>query len=186
MNPRKTTDFIIIHCTATRPSQDIGVNDIRHMHMTRGFSDIGYHFVIRRSGEICAGRDRDLIGAHAKGYNARSIGVALVGGVHETKMQGRWPAPESNFTEAQWEALDETVDALLEAFPGASVIGHNEVAAKACPSFDVQEWLINRHQYELDRDGVMPLLRLDIPPLVRVDGSAGLPGNVCPRCGRPT
>lgn len=71
---------VILHCSATRDEGDlIGVEQIREWHLERGFEDVGYHYVIRRSGVIELGRKVDLVGAHTKGFNQNSIGVALVG-----------------------------------------------------------------------------------------------------------
>ena len=74
-------NLIVYHCTATKASQDFDVNDIRRMHLKRGWSDIGYHVLIKRNGEIQFGRPMSKIGAHVKGFNRTSIGVVWVGGV---------------------------------------------------------------------------------------------------------
>lgn len=71
---------IIIHCTATREGDDISVDTIRRWHLNRGWSDIGYHYVIDIKGNINAGRPIELMGAHTKGQNKYSIGIAYVGG----------------------------------------------------------------------------------------------------------
>lgn len=139
---RRATEFIIIHCAATPPSMDIGVREIDRWHRARGWRMVGYHLVIRRDGTVETGRDLRNSGAHARGYNSRSVSICLVGGVHEDTRQ-----PEDNFTKAQRYALEIQVQALREMFPDAKVIGHNEVAAKACPSFDVQEWLATVGQH---------------------------------------
>jgi len=83
-------DTVIVHCSATKPSMDIGVDVIRQWHMNKGWSDIGYHYVIRRNGAVELGRDLDKdgdvdeeIGAHAYGHNATSIGICLIGGVDD-------------------------------------------------------------------------------------------------------
>lgn len=122
-------DKIIIHCAYTPPSMDIGAAEIRQWHLARGWSDIGYHYVIRRNGEIEAGRALQTIGAHAKGYNRHSIGVCLVGG-----------KPDCNFTADQWESLHSLANELTAMHPGADLIGHNEVSPKSCPQFDVRAW----------------------------------------------
>ena len=54
MNKKKG---IIIHCSATKPSMDIGVKEINEWHLQRGWSGIGYHYVIRRNGDLETGRD---------------------------------------------------------------------------------------------------------------------------------
>lgn len=140
--PRKTTDLIVVHCSATKPTMDVGVKEIDRWHRARGFLEIGYHYIIRRDGSLETGRNIDDAGAHARGYNHRSIGVCMVGGVHETKMQGRWPAPDDNFTEDQWTTLEDLLKNLRNDYPEISIIGHNEISSKACPSFDVQEYLL--------------------------------------------
>jgi N-acetylmuramoyl-L-alanine amidase len=145
---RKRTDFIVIHCSATPPNMDIGAKEIDRWHRAQGWLKIGYHFVIRRNGEVEIGRDLMEPGAHAQGINEKSIGICLVGGVAMTDgkaTKGPWMAgaPEANFTLAQWETLDQLVADMQSQFPKAKVIGHREVsrAPKACPSFDVQRWL---------------------------------------------
>jgi len=129
---------VIIHCAATKPSMDIGASEIKKWHLDRGWKDIGYHYVIRRNGDIENGIAVALAGSHTKGHNANSIGICLVGGIND---KGE---PESNFTKAQWATLERLVRVLKVDFPHATVHGHREFAAKACPSFDVQEWLKNK------------------------------------------
>lgn len=133
-------DTLIIHCSATPPSMDVGVETIRKWHTDpkpagRGWADVGYHFVIRRDGRIEKGRPTEVPGAHAKGANASSIGICLIGGVDE---DGK---PDCNFTRSQWEVLGELVDDLFIAAGPFEVIGHREVSDKACPSFDVAAWM---------------------------------------------
>ena len=129
---------IIIHCAATPPSMNIGVKEIDRWHRLRGFFGIGYHYVIRRDGNIETGRDLNKIGAHAENHNTGSIGICLVGGVDKENK------PECNFTKEQWESLKELVESLKKSIPTIThIIGHNEVANKACPSFNVQKWIKN-------------------------------------------
>ena len=79
----KDVQFITLHCSATRPTQVAGVKEIRAWHKKKGWSDIGYHFVVRRDGTIEKGRDESIKGAHcaAKNGNVASIGICMVGGV---------------------------------------------------------------------------------------------------------
>lgn len=137
-------DTIIIHCAATKPSTDIGAKEIDNWHRAKGYFGIGYHYVIRRNGEVELGRPLDKAGAHAKGHNETSIGICLVGGIDD---RGN---PENNFTPEQWAELAKLVTDLQGRFGALKVIGHNEVAAKACPSFNVQKWL---------EGGMKPLLK---------------------------
>lgn len=122
---------IIIHCAYTKPSMDIGVNEIRDWHLKRGFNDVGYHYVIRRDGTIEKGRDHETVGAHTRGHNADSLGICLVGGMNE---EGQ---PDSNFTMAQYEALDTLLVNLEDMYEGSTVHGHREFSNKACPCFDI-------------------------------------------------
>ncbi len=150
--PRKRTDFIIIHCSATPPSMDIGAKEIDGWHRARGWLKIGYHKVVRRDGTIEDGRGLWDAGAHAKGYNSRSVGICMVGGVAEKGKRNeghgfsRTFLPEKNFTDCQWRSLRALIDVLLEEFPMARVIGHNEISSKDCPSWDLDTtpWLRER------------------------------------------
>ena len=64
-------DTIIVHCSATPEGRDVSVSEIRKWHKARGWSDIGYHFVITLDGTMNVGRPIEKIGAHAKGYNRK-------------------------------------------------------------------------------------------------------------------
>lgn len=144
-------DHIIIHCAATPPTSDIGAIDIDKWHRARGWFGCGYHYVIRRDGtlesEALGDRCRPLekAGAHVgdcgPGWNKRSIGICMAGGVNA---KGQ---PEDNFTEQQWLTLEELVGNLSRDFPGCKVMGHRDLIKltsappKACPCFDVKTWL---------------------------------------------
>jgi N-acetyl-anhydromuramyl-L-alanine amidase AmpD len=134
---RKSTDTIVIHCAATRPHMDIGVEEIRKWHKERGFEDIGYHYVIKRSGIVERGRDDSFQGAHAIAVNDTSVGICLVGGVDDDL---QW---QNNFTKAQFKSLISTIKLVKSKYEDIErIIGHNEVESKKeCPSFNVQEWL---------------------------------------------
>ena len=124
-----------IHCSATHPGMDIGADTIDKLHKQRGFRMIGYHEVVRRNGLIELGRMYNQQGAHAKGHNKDSLAICLIGGVDDLNK------PEDNFTDAQHTSLKQTLRHKLLLYPDATIHGHNEVSEKACPSFDVQEWL---------------------------------------------
>lgn len=131
----RSVNLLVIHCSATPPNMDIGAKEIRRWHKAKGWSDIGYHDVIRRDGSYERGRDYNRIGAHVRGYNRGSIGVCMVGGVDE------YNNPEDNFTDEQWESLTRYCRA-TKAQINVSIAGHNEFdKGKACPSFDVQRFL---------------------------------------------
>jgi len=137
----KPPEYIVIHCSATAEGEDVSAEDIRGWHLQRGWLDIGYHKVIRRDGTVENGRALDVPGAHARGFNNRSWGICLVGGVESDNK-----TPEANFTHAQWEALEATVRELLAIVPTATVLGHRDLprVSKACPSFDAVQWWSSR------------------------------------------
>ena len=138
-------EYIVIHCSATKanvdekitlPGEDIGVKEIRRWHIQRGWSDVGYHFVIRRDGTVEEGRPLARIGAHVQNYNANSIGICLVGGLDEKG------GAENNFEPPQWESLKALVADLKKRFPQAKIQGHRDFprVAKECPCFNAKEW----------------------------------------------
>lgn len=127
-------DTIFVHCTATPEGRDFTVADIRAWHKARGWSDIGYHYVVYRDGRIMLGRPVGQVGAHVADHNTGSIGITYVGGVAadgKTAKDTRTPAQRASML---W-----LVSALKAKHPRITKVrGHNEVAAKACPSFIVR------------------------------------------------
>lgn len=133
----RNINLIVIHCSATKKWQDVGAEDIRKWHLDRGWSDIGYHYVIKRNGDIQLGRPFEKMGAHARGYNRNSIGICLVGGLDD---DGK---PQDNFSFRQYFSLVSLLSPLIQKYPNVKIIGHGELpgVAKACPCFDVEDWL---------------------------------------------
>jgi N-acetyl-anhydromuramyl-L-alanine amidase AmpD len=138
--------MIVVHCTATRPewqseqSTKAKVSEVKRWHKDRGWSDIGYHYLIDRDGTIADGRPVERAGAHAKGYNSNSIGIAIFGG-HGGTANDEF---EENFTDAQDRALRRLIAQLQMEFPNINqVVGHNDLpkVTKACPTFKVQRWI---------------------------------------------
>lgn len=128
---------IIVHCSATPENRETTVEEIDKWHKARGWKSIGYHYVIYLDGSIHKGRDESEIGAHCADQNTNSIGVCYVGGVDSS---GK--TPKDTRTEAQKKSLLELLKKLKEKYPNATIHGHREFAAKACPSFDA------RHEYK--------------------------------------
>ncbi len=129
---------LVIHCADSKPSMDIGVDEITEWHRNRGFFTIGYHFVIRLDGTIENGRMIDEPGAHAKGHNKNSFGICMVGGMAE-----KGSKPENNFTPAQWASLGKLVKELYDHYPIKTIVGHRDLpkVTKTCPNFDVSDFL---------------------------------------------
>jgi N-acetyl-anhydromuramyl-L-alanine amidase AmpD len=141
---KESVRFIAVHCSATPPDMDIGVEDIRKWHKEQGWDDVGYHYVIQRDGLLEAGRPLDVQGAHVAGHNHESVGICLVGGVNKRK------EPDANFTAAQYASLESIIALILPRFPGAVVRGHRDFpgVTKACPSFDAIAWWSHRNVAE--------------------------------------
>ncbi len=135
-------NLIVVHCAATKPSMDIGVEEIRRWHMDKGWDDIGYHGVIRRDGTIEDGRPIEMRGAHCIPVNARSLAVVVVGGMGEDM------AAELNFKDVQYDSLKDLIATWMELYPriGESlhpVLGHSNLEPQRkpdCPGFDVRAW----------------------------------------------
>ncbi|WP_455592271.1 N-acetylmuramoyl-L-alanine amidase [Bacteroides sp.] len=138
-------DLIVIHCSATREDRCFTEHDLEVCHRRRGFNGTGYHLYIRKDGRIITTRPLERVGAHAKGYNAHSIGICYEGGLDN---RGR---PKDTRTEWQKHSLRVLVKTLLIDYPGCRVCGHRDLSpdrngngeiepeewVKACPCFNV-------------------------------------------------
>jgi N-acetylmuramoyl-L-alanine amidase len=132
---KRRIDEIIVHCTASREGQPLTVDAIRRMHIReRGWSDIGYHYVVYLDGSVHEGRNVNISGAHCTGHNTHSIGVVYVGGVMR---DGK--TPKDTRTEAQKAGLLKLLKDLKKLYPKATIHGHREYANKACPCFDARK-----------------------------------------------
>lgn len=131
---RKETKYIIVHCTANRPGCKMTVADFRREHQSRGFSEIGYHFLIFEDGRIAPGRPIEDVGAHcaAAGRNKDSIGIAYVGGLNVAGVTADTRTP------AQKESLRVLIEFCLLMYPDALIRGHREFdRGKVCPCFTI-------------------------------------------------
>ena len=126
-------DLIVIHCSATRATRSYTVDDCRRDHRARGYADIGYHFYITRDGVVHRGRPLHTEGAHARGFNRRSIGICYEGGLNARNR------PEDTRTPEQKETLHRLIERLKEDYPEARVVGHRDLPGvkKDCPCFEV-------------------------------------------------
>jgi len=136
-------DTLILHCTATRFDHDVTIDDIRVWHVARGWKREGYHFLIRLDGTIERGRPVDMIGAHAKGFNRTSLGLAYAGGIDKDGNA------TNTMSRDQTDAMFVLIDSLAVVFGQLKLIGHNDVTdRKTCPNFDVSEWWSSQRFYE--------------------------------------
>jgi len=124
---------IIIHCTATPEGRDVTKKDLYTWHVKeRGWSDIGYHFFIDLAGEVHECRPIERTGAHTKGHNWDSIGIAYAGGMNADNTKFK-----DTRNELQREALVDLLCQLHDTYGGV-VYGHRDFSSKDCPSFDAK------------------------------------------------
>lgn len=135
---------IVVHASATRAgwmktaSLAEQVAEIRRWHVDdRGWRDIAYHWLIGRQGDRLPGRAETEIGAGVAGHNRGVIHICLLGG-HGSSELDRF---EQNFTTDQARRLRETISWISQRTPISRIAGHNEYAAKACPGFQVSDFL---------------------------------------------
>lgn len=142
--------YLVIHCTATPEGREVTAADIRRWHTSplsqggRGWRQVGYTDIIHLDGTVERLVDNNE-DAHvdpwevtngAKGYNSVSRHIVYAGGCARN---GK--TPKDTRTAAQLKAMEAYVLDFHRRFPSVKIVGHNELAAKACPSFDVQKWL---------------------------------------------
>ena len=137
MIKRELTDTIVIHCSATPATMDIGVDKIREWHVGENqWEAVGYHHVIRRCGTLEPARPEEMQGAHAPVVNHRSVAVCLIGG---SDANGGWV---NNFKDEQFVTLKALLLNLIKKYEIKKIIGHYQVdSRKECPSFNVPDWL---------------------------------------------
>ena len=149
----RTITRIILHCSASVAGVNLSGNDIKCMHCNpvrlggRGWRNPGYHYVVRLDGTIDQILDVTHVANGVKGYNQESVHICYVGGLMK-KEQGKGesekslPAklvPANTMTSKQRAAIVALLLDLHKKFPQAKLYGHNQLAAKACPSFKVKE-----------------------------------------------
>lgn len=124
---------IIVHCTDSPESMDIGFVEIDKWHKERGWGmdvygqkmSCGYHYIIRRNGVVEVGRPESIMGAHCQGHNSYSIGIVLVG--------------RDKFEPVQFDVLRRVVADLKGRYGNLSVYPHNHYDKnKTCPNFGVK------------------------------------------------
>ena len=141
--PERSVDRVFIHCSASDNPKHDSIDVIRKWHtdeppLGHGWSDIGYHFFIKRDGTIENGRDLRRTPAAQRGHNRGTIAICVHG--------------LESFTSAQFEALRKLCNEINRSYSYITFHGHNEVNPhKTCPVFNVKEVL------GLDLDCRIPL-----------------------------
>lgn len=120
MNIRTKTEKLALHHAAAITCT---VQDIHRWHKEKGWSGMGYHFLVRKNGEIHRGRPINTVGAHAYGFNDESVGICFEGNFEKEKM-----------TKAQKEAGKWLVAYIRQLYPSITeVVGHRDLMPTACP-----------------------------------------------------
>lgn len=131
---------IILHVSDSPDDLDIGAKEIREWHLQKGWSDIGYHYVIKKNGEIEIGRELEKPGAHVRGHNVDSIGICWVG--------------RQNITNKAYAALTHLLLNLLDKYNLScqNILGHYEInPKKTCPNIEMEDYrnYIGKLRYEI-------------------------------------
>ena len=123
---------LIVHCSDSPQGRGDTVRDIDRWHKERGWSGVGYHYVILEDGTVQEGRDLWKAGAHAKGYNGY-VGVCLIG--------------KDSFTDEQMVSLEHLIRGMKFqfGFENDKILGHYDVSSKTCPNMDVQQFVIDHN-----------------------------------------
>lgn len=145
---KRTIKYLVVHCSATPEGRHHTAKDIDLWHKQRGFSEIGYNYVIQLNGTIETGRDVDKIPAHVENFNKESIGICYIGGcevVSHNRQKNKMPAEalraKDTRTKEQKTALLSLLKELKKLYPEAQILGHRDFpnVRKACPSFNAKE-----------------------------------------------
>jgi len=160
-----TPDTVIIHCSATRETQDVPVETIDMWHKDRGFKrpvqteklkHIGYHYYIRRDGTVYPGREESEQGAHCTGYNSHSLGICYEGGLDAAGNT------KDTRTTQQKNALNGLIELMMRKYKIKEILGHRDTSPdlngngtiepfewiKSCPCFDAK----NEYKHFLKTD----------------------------------
>lgn len=146
----KRLKYLVIHCTATPEGRKVSAADIRRWHTSvppagRGWKQVGYTDLFHLDGSVerlvknneDAQVDPWEITNGAAGYNSISRHVVYVGGVDADNVK----EARDTRTPEQREAMKHYVLDFHRRHPSVKIVGHCQLAAKACPSFDVSAWL---------------------------------------------
>ena len=137
LQPARVDLFVLHHTTGSyRGARTVRQIQAFHQGPERGWSDVGYNFLIGDDGTVYEGRGWGFVGAHARGENSRSIGVAYVG-------DGSRPVPD-----AAKRAITELLAEAEVRFGSLRQVGHRDVGATACPGDVLYRWWVSERLSE--------------------------------------
>lgn len=142
---KRTITHIFVHCTATLPTAS--VDSLRAGWKAIGWSNPGYHYVVKPSGEVVSLQPEDKASNGVKGYNAHAIHVAYIGGIGLHKANPRDVGSahiEDTRTPAQKAALRALLADIHSRYSKAVILGHRSIWGeyspekwqKVCPCFN--------------------------------------------------
>jgi len=128
--------FLTIHCAATPGGRHVTAEQITAWDKAK-FGQTSYHWVVELDGKRVRTLRDDQKGAHVGGANSGNIGVCYIGGVDKAMNA------KDTRTTAQKASLLTLIRTYKARYPGIIIRGHRDWPGvkKACPSFDVSEWL---------------------------------------------
>lgn len=131
---KRIIKYLVVHSADTPEGRNDKAKDIDRWHKERGWSEIGYNYVIDLDGTIEIGRDVDKIPAQVRGHNKNSIGICYIGGADKSLKA------KDTRTAKQKESLIKLLKELRKLYPSAQILGHRdfESANTSCPSFDAK------------------------------------------------
>lgn len=134
---KRKIESIAIHCSFSPQGRGDNANDIDQWHLSRGWSGIGYHYVVLEDGTVLKGRWLDYPGAHIGGFNKKTIGIVRIGGM------GPGGIAVNDATPEQEQAIAMLSKLLVEMYDlePEDVKGHNEFPGvnKACPLMNMDK-----------------------------------------------
>ena len=133
----RSINLIVVHCTASRCDRRLTPDDLEAEHRRRNFKGCGYHFFISREGIIFPMRPLDRVGAHVRGFNARSIGIAYEGGLTTECIAA------DTRTRDQCQSLRFLIRMLLDIYPESTVCGHRDLSPDLIGNGTIEpcEWI---------------------------------------------
>jgi hypothetical protein len=142
--PKRDIHTVFIHCSANDNPEFDNIRTIRNWHLEQGFSDVGYHYFIQKSGFIQPGRGLEEIPAAQRGHNTGSIAICLHG------------LKEEYFTQEQFWSLRYLCISMQRDYDQRLLFkGHCEVSPKSCPVFDYKKVLTLDLKHQMTRERIL-------------------------------
>lgn len=138
-------EMLMLHCSATPEGRDYSEEAIMNWFKDRGWKNPGYRQITHLDGRITILQEFDHdewlengeLTNGARGFNHKTIHLSYIGGVDRYDIK----LPKDTRTKEQKDSLEAQIKFYQYLYPEIKILGHNQVARKACPSFYVPQWL---------------------------------------------